>query len=267
MLKFIDQCSRELILNEFPKRIVSTVPSQTELLCDLGLEDRIVGITGYCVQPAHLLSEKTVIGGTKDLQIDKILSLKPDLIIANKEENIREQIEKLSAKIPVWISDVESLDQGLDLISKIGELTNSSEKAQEIVAQIGSTALNGNLKKAPKTLFFIWKEPYMLAGNSTFIGDVLKNLGLENIAPSNSQRYPQISFENLKDFDPDLILLSSEPYSFSTKEAYILAEIFPKALLKIVDGEMFSWYGSRMIHSMRYFKNIQNQLLLYFNEN
>lgn len=264
MLIFKDQCGREIQLQDFPLRIVSTVPSQTELLCSLGLENNIVGITAYCVHPKNLLFDKPVIGGTKDLQIEQILKLKPDLIIANKEENVKPQIEKLAETIPVWISDVETLEQGLDLISKIGDITGKKIEAEDLLTQIYIE--KKVLKKTPplRTLYFIWKEPFMTAGKSTYIGDILDFNGLKNSAPTNEERYPQIAFDKLEDLDPELILLTSEPYSFSTKEAHELAVKFPNALVKIVDGEMFTWYGSRVLLAMKYFQKLTTELRLKF---
>lgn len=264
MLNFKDQCGREIQLKDFPLRIISTVPSQTELLCSLGLENNIVGITAYCVHPKNLLADKQVIGGTKDLQIEQILKLEPDLIIANKEENVKQQIEKLAETIPVWISDVETLEQGLDLISEIGELTSRKLEAEKLLSLIISE--KELIEKAPllKTLYFIWKDPFMAAGNSTYIGNVLNFNGLQNIAPTNVERYPQMAFDKLNDFDPELILLTSEPYSFNTKEAHELALKFPNALVKIVDGEMFTWYGSRVLLAMKYFQKLTTELRLKF---
>ncbi len=264
MLKFKDQCQREVLLQDFPLRIVSTVPSQTELLCDLGLEKQLVGITAYCVHPKNLLSEKTIIGGTKNLNIDLIRNLKPDLIIANKEENIKEQIEDLSQGIPVWISDVENFDQGLELISEIGKLTNTIEQAKLILKSIKKELPKTEIQRPLKTLYFIWKNPFMLAGNSTYIGNMVEFNGLQNIAPKTEDRYPQIAFDKLKELDPELILLTSEPYSFKSLEAHEIAQVFPNALVKIVDGEMFTWYGSRMVLAMKYFSSLQKGIQLYF---
>lgn len=264
MMKFKDQCGREVLLKDFPLRIISTVPSQTELLCALGLEKQVVGITAYCVHPKNLLSEKTIIGGTKNLNIEQIRNLKPDLIIANKEENIKEQIEELEREIPVWISDVENLDQGLELISEIGKLCNKLEQAEYVLGRIKENIPQTKIQKPLKTLYFIWKNPYMIAGSSTYIGNMMEFNGLQNIAPHKGERYPQIAFDKLKELKPELILLTSEPYSFKSKEAQEMAQIFPNALVKIVDGEMFTWYGSRMILAMSYFQKLQKELDLYF---
>lgn len=266
MMIFKDQCAREVQLKDYPLRIVSTVPSQTELLVDLGLENQIVGITAYCVHPKNLLKEKIIIGGTKDLQIHRILDLKPDLIIANKEENVKDQILELSEHVPVWISDVETLDHGLDLIGKLGALTGKKTEAENLLLEIKRSWPSLSTIKPLKTLYFIWKNPFMAAGNSTYIGNILKFNGLENIATDSRERYPQIPLEEMENMDPDLILLTSEPYSFSAKEAHNLAKKFPKAMVKIVDGEMFTWYGSRILLALKYFGKLRNELQLHFSK-
>ena len=266
MPTYVDQCGRTVEMEGIPNRIVSTVPSQTELLHDLGLNEAIVGVTAYCVHPKSLMESKTVIGGTKDLKLEQIRALKPDLIIANKEENIKEQIEELAKEFPVWISDVETFEQGLSMIKDIGKLTGKVAEANEMVDQISSLKQSVALANSLRTLYFIWKEPYMLSGNSTYISNMLDHLGLENIAPSNSQRYPQIAYDALKEYDPELILLTSEPYSFKAADAHELGELFPNALIKIVDGEMFTWYGSRMILAMRYFQKLASELSLRFSK-
>ncbi len=252
---YLDQCQREVDIPSKPLRIVSTVPSQTEFLSALGLDEYLLGITAYCVHPIHYLREKVVIGGTKDLQIEKIKSLKPDLIIANKEENIKEQIEELAKNIPVWLSDINTVDNALEMMTSLGEICQEEVKAQKIISIIQEKRQSlGHLPKR-KALYFIWKDPYMVAGPNTFISHMMTEAGFENIAPDNEQRYPSLSMEEIKALNADSILLSSEPYSFTTGDS--LAFWDDKSSVQIVDGELFSWYGSRMIKAFERF----NQLL------
>jgi ABC-type Fe3+-hydroxamate transport system substrate-binding protein len=260
MPSFTDQTGRAVQLDHYPKRIISTVPSQTELLAYLGFDVEVVGITAYCVHPKAWLASKTVIGGTKDLNLKLIRELKPDLILANKEENIKEQIEELAQEFPVWLSDVETFEQGVGMIRKVGALCSKAKQANDLADEIEAKR-NALKPLAPlKTLYFIWKEPYMVAGKGTYIGNLVSLLGLENIAPKNDQRYPQIAFDQLKDYEPDVILLTSEPYSFTTKDLHEMGEIFPNAIIKIVDGEMFSWYGSRMRLAVDYLEKFCREL-------
>lgn len=265
MARFRDQMRREIQLDQPVRRIVSTVPSQTELLADLGLEDKVVGITAYCNRPTDWLKEKTVIGGTKDLNLEKIRSLQPDLIIGNKEENIKEQIEALSEDIPVWLSDVETVDQALDMIKEIGALTNSPEKAKALIQTI--TREREAVQKLPfncRVAFFIWQDPYMLAGKNTFIGALLEELGLENAALTGSGRYPEIQESDLADLDLDLILLTSEPYAFTTSDLHKISRFSRQS--KIVDGALFSWYGSRLVKTFLYLARLNRELALVFSE-
>lgn len=262
MKSYKDQLNREILLGKTPKRIVSTVPSQTELICDLGLENEIVGITAYCVHPNSLLKEKSVIGGTKNLNIELIKSLEPDLIIANKEENIKEQIDELALYFPVWISDCETLGEGISMIESIGKILNKEQESLSLISKIKE-----NLKALSplanfSVLYFIWKEPYMVSGNETYIGNVLEVMGLNNSSPISEARYPQLSLEDITDKAPQILLLSSEPYSYSTKEAHELASKLPNTIVKIVDGEMFTWYGSRMEPALRYFNKLISEIEL-----
>lgn len=255
MAVFTDQTKRQIEIGSTPLRIISTVPSQTELLYDLGLEEQVVGITAYCVHPKHWLSEKQVIGGTKNLKIDLIRSLKPDLIIGNKEENIKEQIEELAIDIPVWLSDIVTVDDALEMISEVGKITNTSDKSEALVAEIQIERSKLSKPTTPKkAAYFIWNEPMMVAGTDTFINAMMEEAGLENAFTHREERYPQITKEELKAVNPDLIILSSEPYRFTTRHLHDFATLCPQAKVKIMDGEMFSWYGSRMKKAFGYLK-------------
>ncbi len=259
-----DPDSSVLPLLRKPLRIVSTVPSQTELLVDLGLADQLKGITAYCVHPPGLRDTTTVIGGTKDLQIEKIRSLQPDLIIGNHEENEKEQMEELQHEFPVWISNIQTIDEAMRMILHTGILTHTEKKSRELCEKINHE--RNKLQAAPplRVVYLIWKEPYMLAGHDTFIGNMLKECGLQNVAPKGEMRYPQVSLEELKSLKPDLVLLSSEPYTFTTSDAHFTAGQILQTLVKIVDGELFSWYGSRMKLSFQYLQRFCNELKLSF---
>jgi ABC-type Fe3+-hydroxamate transport system substrate-binding protein len=257
---FRDQCDREIELTGLPRRIVSTVPSQTELLADLGLDNETLGLTVWCVHPPHWRDEKKVIGGTKDLNLEKIRELEPDLIIGNKEENIKDQIEALAKEIPVWLSDISTVDEALAMINSIGEICGKSQKANELVRQINQERRSLGAPRPLRVLYFIWKDPYMVAGPNTFISAMMEEMGWQNLAPQNEQRYPQLSIAEIEELNPELILLSSEPYAFTSGDT--LAFLESTAAVKIVDGELFSWYGSRMRHAFPYFRRLQAELSL-----
>lgn len=256
MARWRDQCGRSLDLPQKPRRIISTVPSQSELLADFGLNEEVLGITGFCVHPPAWRQNKSLIGGTKDLQLDKIRALRPDLIIGNKEENIKAQIEALSEDCPVWLSDIRDVDSALAMIEQLGEILDCRSAAAEILLQIKRARADLKALKAPplKVAYFIWQEPYMLAGPDSFISAMIEEIGWRNLAPSQAQRYPQVSPEELAQWDLDLILLSSEPYAFKAKDSLPWQGLARQ--VKLVDGEYFSWYGSRMAAAFRYFQRL-----------
>jgi ABC-type Fe3+-hydroxamate transport system substrate-binding protein len=244
------------------QRIISIVPSQTELLFDLGLGERIIAVTKYCIYPAQAL-DKTKIGGTKTLDIQAIIDLKPDLILGNIEENQKEQIEILRLTQNVVMTDIYTLNDALQMIQEVGTLTDSSEKANAIVADISQQfadlwqhiAQKNSTTVAPKVAYFIWRKPYMVAAENTFIADMLSQIGFEN-AFANKTRYPIIQDSGLVAAQPDYIFLSSEPFPFKEKHVAELQQICPNAIVKIVDGEPFSWYGSRLLSAPAYFKTL-----------
>lgn len=260
---FTDQLHRSIEFPGWPpRRIVSLVPSQTELLADLGLENEVVGITKFCVRPREWFETKPRIGGTKTLNFEKIEALKPDLIIGNKEENEQAQIEQLAEKYSLWMSDVNTLNDAYDMIGRVGELVGKAAEAKNLIEKIKSTfavqSPASNIQR-PKVAYFIWRKPYMAAGGGTFIDEMLRVAGFENVF-SHKNRYPEISPEELAEAKPEVILLSSEPYPFSEKHFGPLQEICPRARIQLVDGEMFSWYGSRLIHSAIYFQKLRKTL-------
>jgi len=243
-----------------PKRIVSVVPSQTELLFDLGLSNEILGITKFCIHPKEICKTKAIVGGTKNLNIEKIISLQPDLTIANKEENVKEQLELLSEKIPVWLTDVNNYDEALQMTADLGKITQTSEKANSIKQSIDEQLSAPIFNKKRKAVYLIWKSPFMTIGGDTFIDSMMHKAGFENTF-HHLTRYPEIEIENIAKSDCEFVLLSSEPYPFSQKHVDEMQASLPNKKIIIVDGEMFSWYGSRMLKSATYFKEISTSFL------
>ncbi|GAB2561277.1 helical backbone metal receptor [Spirosoma aerophilum] len=242
-----------------PKRIISLVPSQTELLFDLGLNDEIVGITKFCIHPAEKVKNKVLIGGTKTLRLDKIRALKPDLIIANKEENTREQIEELQQHYPVHVTDMATLPDALQMIREVGTLVGKRQEAEAMAAQIERDLTPAYATSRPTVAYLIWQKPYMAAGTGTFIDAMLTVAGFRN-AFANRTRYPEVTPDDLQKAQPDLIFLSSEPYPFKAKHMAEWQTICPSARVLLVDGEMFSWYGSRLLRASDYFRNLRNEI-------
>lgn len=253
---FKDQLGQHIELTQIPKRIISLVPSQSELLWDLGLRDELIGITKFCIHPNEMFKFKDRVGGTKTLDIHKIRSLKPDLIIGNKEENEYAQIKELQNEFPVWMSDIYNLNDAYKMISDIGELVHKKNEATRLVSNIQKSF--SVIKKYNKTvLYLIWKNPFMAAGNSTFIGDVLNQMGLINSLKNSDLRYPELTMDEIKNLNPNLIFLSSEPFPFKESHINELKQLVPNATIKLVDGELFSWYGSRLLKSVEYLNNLE----------
>jgi iron complex transport system substrate-binding protein len=268
MKTLVDQLGNEFSLENAPKRIVSLVPSQTELLCDLGLESSIVGVTKFCVHPYHLKSTKIIVGGTKKVNYEKIAELRPDIIIANKEENTAEIVSELRSICPVWVTDIITIEHSLQMISDFGQLFNCRTEAQKWIDKINFSLgdFNSFIADKPelKVAYFIWKNPYMAAGDNNFINEMLKLNRFKNIYDGNPKtpgRYPEVIIQKLRiQGDPEVVFLSSEPYPFKDEDAFEIGRFTHHAKMVFVDGEMFSWYGSRLVKALSYFKNLRQRL-------
>ncbi len=262
-LQSTDQLGNTIQIDFPPKRIVSLVPSQTEFLFDIGLDAEVVGVTRFCIHPADKLQRKIKIGGTKKFDIEKIKSLNPDLIIGNKEENYREGIEELVKHFPVWMSDIYSPADSFNMMREVGKIVNKQNEAQSIITEIkkGIEGFAEISKQAYSCAYFIWRKPYMVAANNTFINAMLEVFGVVNMF-DEQQRYPEINPALLAELNPDFIFLSSEPYSFSEKHFEEFQALAPKAKVVLVDGEMFSWYGSRLRFVPAYFAKLRSELKL-----
>ena len=252
-----DQLNRVLEFSETPKRIVSLVPSQTELLVDLGLQSQLVGATKFCIHPKSLNSNIMIVGGTKSIHLDKIEVLQPDIIICNKEENTKEIVENCSTIAPVWVSDIYTVQDSLSMVSLLAALFEKEVQGRNIIDIIEKERNEFRsfiASKSPKKVaYLIWENPYMAAGQQTFINDLLLENRFQNIFQDPTSRYPEVSEEILK--EADMILLSSEPFPFKEKHISELQEITNKKVI-LVDGEYFSWYGSRLQHAFAYFKSL-----------
>jgi ABC-type Fe3+-hydroxamate transport system substrate-binding protein len=257
---FTDQTGKTVSFTSLPQRIISLVPSQTELLFDLGLDEEVTGITKFCIHPDKWYRSKTRVGGTKQINIDTIHQLQPDLIIANKEENVKEQIEELQQYYPVWISDVNNLTDAYEMIEQIGLITNKETIANEITARIKENFSLLTIHHSPLTCcYLIWQNPYMTVGGDTFIHSMLQAAGFDNICKYKT-RYPEITITELQNLKPGLLFLSSEPYPFQQKHIDELQTHLPDTKIVLVDGEMFSWYGSRLLQAPNYFIKLRQQL-------
>lgn len=255
---FLDQMGNHVHLNHIPRRIISLVPSITELLFDLGLDEEVIGVTRHCILPVEKVSGRTIIGDVKDFNFQMIDDLRPDLIIGNKEENYKEGIMKLQEKYPVWMSEIYTLEDALEMIRSVGGLIGRPGEAGALAENI-SSSLNGlDLQPKIKTAYLIWNKPCMAAGGSTFINEMLEKAGLDNVF-ADRDRYPVILLEDLT--AAEVILLSSEPWTFSVAEKQAFRREFAGKKVLDVDGLMFSWYGSRLRFSAEYFINLHRRCL------
>lgn len=247
------------------QKIISLVPSITELLYDLELEEQVVGITKFCVHPNEWFRTKTRIGGTKQIHIEKIKTLEPSLIIASKEENVKEQVEALSNFAEILLTDVVDYASALEMIEAVGNASFTKDKAKNIRYRIEeefrqlSVFLQHQQLQSLPCAYLIWKDPYMVAGGDTFIHSMLQQMGCMN-SYAKQNRYPSVVFEATEWQEAKIILLSSEPYPFTEKHIIELTEQFPEKTFLLVDGEMFSWYGSRMLQAPSYFISLLNEL-------
>lgn len=260
-MRFIsDQLGKMRKIPEQPKRVISLVPSQTAYLAWLGCDKEVKGITKFCVSPEKWFRSKTRVGGTKNLKHDIIKDLNPDLIIGNKEENSKEDIELLK-DYPLWLSDVNNLEDAIDMMRSIGIIMHSEEKAGQAIEKIRSDkaqfleSLGGY---RANVVYLIWRDPFMAAGKETFIDKMIEEAGFNNLITET--RYPELSIEKIAELNPDYIFLSSEPYPFKEKHKTEWLEYFNEDQLRLVNAEPFSWYGSHLLEAFAYFAELHREL-------
>lgn len=240
----VDDRGIPLMLEGVPQRIVSLVPSLTETLVELGAEDRLVGLTKFCIHPDRIRREKVRIGGTKGVNLGAIMDLRPDLVIANLEENEAQDVMALEiAGIPCWVCDVRSVERAFDLLADLGVLVGCGDAGAALRDEVRaswSTKRSGFQPAARKVAYAVWRNPWMWAGRDAYIQDVLRWWGW-NPWPQEP-RYPELELEAVRQAGVEEVLLPSEPFPF--REAH--REECEGLRSRLVDGEMFSWYGSRM---------------------
>lgn len=255
----IDQIGREVAIPKPPSRIVSLVPSITELLVDLNLGEQLCGVTKFCVRPQDVRDSKTVVGGTKTIHFDRIAALQPDLIICNKEENTQEMVSNLESEHTVWVSDISTIEDCLNMIAALGEICDRSSVAQDLIGkiQVSRKKLIESVERFPPiaVVYLIWKDPLMAAGKGTYIDHMLELCKLDNTV--HESRYPELDQKAMH--AADVILLSSEPYPFKEKDVVLVEKDFEKPGV-LADGESFSWYGTRLLYSLEYLRSFRGRL-------
>ncbi|MCP4726215.1 MAG: cobalamin-binding protein [bacterium] len=260
---FIDARGKEVRLPPKPERIVSFICSVTETLFELGLDNRIIGRTNYCIHPAIKVEEVQKIGGPKNPDIDLILSMKPDLLIANIEENEKKDIEILEGSgIPVYVTYPRTVKESRDLIKILGEITGTVDKASLLCEKAGREIESvvqkvKTVSKKPRVVYLIWRKPFMTVNRDTYINDLIDFCGGINIFADSNDRYPVINLEEIIESKPDVIFFPSEPFPFKEKHTREFREFneipaVSNTDLRLVDGEMFSWFGYRIIPGLKY---------------
>jgi len=259
-MEFFDQMGHKVFLEETPKRIISLVPSQTDLL--YYLEVPPIAQTIFCIKPELEFKKATKIGGTKKLHLDKIRALNPDLIIGNKEENNQDQIEILRKEFPVWMSDIYTIENSLEMINAIGEMLDIRKKSEVLVEEISEklSSIKAQSYSPQSFCYVIWKDPIMAVGKNSFINSMLELVGFTNILTPPSERYPVLNREEILGLKPDVVLLSSEPFPFTSSHIDEFESLFPDSTVKLVDGESCSWYGSYMLNGLNYLQNFRQPL-------
>ncbi len=256
-----DQLGRKVVIPFEPQRIISLVPSITEYVVDLNIEPRLVGITRYCTKPANVANGRTVVGGTKKFDFEKIASLKPDLIIANKEENYQSGVEELAKRYPVWVSDINNLDEALSALQSIAELTDTGSLGREICQKIHQQFVgHSEMGDKPRVCYMIWRKPWMVCGSNNFIDDMLARAGFKNVFSTSGDRYPAVTVDEIAAEKPQYLFLSSEPYPFHESHIEELKNLLPQSCACLVDAEPFSWYGSRLLNCVSYFSSLRKRL-------
>jgi iron complex transport system substrate-binding protein len=254
-----DNLGREVEYSFPPKRIVSLCPGITDTLFSLNLENEIVGRTRYCIYPRDKVKEVQVVGGTKEIKMDLIHQLNPDLIIAEKEENTKEIVDEISQHYPVYVVEVQSVNDAFGMIQDMGEVTDRKKEATSLVEKIKGKFDSLSTNHGNRVGYVIWKKPYMVVGNNTYINSQLQALGFTNPFTELNGRYPVVTIEELQQVELDYLFLATEPYPFKVKHIDEFKQFLPTVKFKIVDGEMF-WYGPRMLEAAGYFKKILNEI-------
>jgi ABC-type Fe3+-hydroxamate transport system substrate-binding protein len=242
-----------------PERIVSLVPSLTEALFALGLGGRVVGVTDWCVHPSDGVAKLPKLGGTKNPDLEALRALRPDLVIANREENRRRDVERLEAAgIRVWVTYPRTVREGARLLRELAELGAEPEAVARVVEPVERAVEEAEARAgSPRARVFcaIWRDPWMAVGGDTYADDLLRACGGENVFASRSERrYPRVTLAEVEAARPEVILLPDEPYAFGPADAAELRRLRVPAAregrIHLVDGTLVSWYGPRIARAL-----------------
>jgi ABC-type Fe3+-hydroxamate transport system substrate-binding protein len=256
----VDASGVALVLPASPRRIVSLIPSTTELLCELGLADALVGVTVYCSEPRDVVRTKVKVGGEKDPDLAAIRALAPDLVIANVEENVRAHVDVLRGwGIPVWVTYPRTVAEGLAMIRDLGEVTGTQARAAAMLAQLQPLYERVSAQSAarpPVDVFYaIWRNPYMTVNRDTYISDLLRVCGARNVFGDRAERYPTLTLDEVGSRRPQVIVLPDEPFRFRRIHlddfaGYPEVPAVRDGRIHLVDGKPFSWHGPRVAQAL-----------------
>ncbi len=274
-IRLTDALGRAMVLSRPARRIVSLVPSISEVVVQLLADaegqqhdQALVGCTTFCVRPEALRRQATVVGGTKRFHADRIDALEPDLVLANREENERAAVLDLAQRHPVYVSAVADLDDNRQLVEALGRMSGREPQAGRLIRETDAgfdawRRKRPQFLRAPRVAYAIWREPWMFAGGGTYIDAMLREAGWAN-ALGDRERYPASTLEELRTLQPDLVLLSSEPFPFKETHREELAAaldgVLPLKRIAFADGEAFSWYGYRPLEAPAEFFRLHREL-------
>lgn len=231
-----------------PQRVVSLVPSLTELICWLGARERLVGRTKFCDEPGEVLASVPAVGGTKDPAVESIVALAPGLVIANREENRREDVEALrAAGIDVLVTDPSSVDGAMATVVELGAILGCGGRAAVLVEETRGALAEVRAGSRPRVFVAVWKRPFMGLGGDSYGHDLIERSGAVNVL-AGRPRYPEVTLTELRGLGPDLVLLPDEPYRFREEDAALFEDVAPA---RVVDGRLLWWYGPRMPAAIR----------------
>jgi ABC-type Fe3+-hydroxamate transport system substrate-binding protein len=253
--KVIDHLGREVEFSFPPKRIISIVPGITDILYALDLENEIVGRTRYCIYPKDKVKQAKTVGGTKRIKMDQIRELEPDLIVSEKEENTKEIVAQLEKEFPVYVCEVQTLDDTFNIIEDLGKVTDRQKVSEKLQSEIRKAIQSLPSVHGKKFAYVIWQNPYMVAGSDTYITSLMEKMGFINAFAGYEGRYPEVSEDDFRNEDLDFIFLATEPFPFQEKHIQHFSELFPDVEVRSLDGEMF-WNGPRIIEASSYFNKV-----------
>lgn len=267
MITITDARNKKIVFSEPPKRVVSLIPSITEALFDLGAGEAIAGVSNYCIHPAEGVKNKIKVGGQKNPDMGKIKAIHPDLIILNMEENKPEHIKFLSQHYTTWVTYPRLFRDAENLLMQLGKVFDAESRASVYAdkIRISSKQLSSIRRRKIKTMYLIWRNPWMSINRDTFIHNVLELHHMENVYAKRDKRYFEVTAQDIEDADPDIIILPDEPYHFREKHksefSHLSVSAVKNSRIFLADGTYFCWYGTRTARASQYIhKHILSRL-------